>query len=103
MKLAMESKEIFCTLADEWRRTRKPSWKSKDLVDHDAYRTIIDMGWEAVPFIIGELERQTDHWFHALFAITGIDPILPEHAGVLPRMAEDWIEWWKKHSEKIVP
>jgi hypothetical protein len=49
------------------------------------------MGPAAVPLILRELERQPDHWFWALTAITGEDPVRPEDAGNIERMAQAWL------------
>lgn len=46
-----------------------------------------------MPLIIAELEREPDHWFIALHAITGADPVKPDHAGRIRLMAKDWTEW----------
>ena len=91
-------KYLFAGLVDEWKRTRPPSSRMKDLTRVPAYREIVKGGWVAIPFIIEELQREPDHYFQALFEITGADPVKPEHRGKLKLMAEDWIQWWKDQS-----
>jgi hypothetical protein len=54
------------------------------------------MGWPAVPLILEELRREPDQWFWALEAITEQNPVPREVAGVVPKMAEAWIEWGKQ-------
>ena len=44
-------------------------------------------GAAAVPLILRELERSIDHWFWALGAITGANPIVEEHRGRLGLIA----------------
>ena len=61
------------------------------------YQKIIGMGWDAVPLILEELQREPDQWFWALEAITGENPVAPEAAGKVQRMAQAWIEWGKQH------
>ena len=43
-----------------------------------------------------ELEREPDHWFWALEAITQENPVPPEAAGRVAKMAEAWIAWGKQ-------
>jgi hypothetical protein len=66
------------------------------MVLHPAYQRIIGMGTAAVPFLLCELERRPDHWFWALTAITGADPVKPEHRGKLREMANAWLKWGKE-------
>jgi hypothetical protein len=51
------------------------------------------MGPTVVPDILRELKREEDHWFWALRAITGENPVAPEYAGNLEEMAKAWIAW----------
>ena len=89
--LALEAE--FTRLADEWRGERGPSSSIAKLVLHPAYQRIIGLGLPAVPLILRELERQPDHWFWALRAITGENPVPTEHAGDLAAMSDDWLKW----------
>jgi len=85
--------ERFQELAQRWKRERGPSSFSRQLAAHPAYQQIIGLGQAAVPLILRELETQPDHWFWALSAITGADPIQVENRGKLRLMAADWIRW----------
>jgi hypothetical protein len=62
-----------------------------------SYQRIIGIGWPAVPLIFEELRREPDLWFWALEATTEENPVPPEAAGVVPQMADAWIEWGKRH------
>ena len=64
---------------------------------HPAYQQIIGMGEEALPLILEELSRRPGHWFWALKAITGEDPVPAEHAGEVPEMTRAWLEWGRQH------
>ncbi len=44
-----------------------------------------------------DLEQKPDHWFWALRAITGDNPVKSEHRGRMKLMAEAWIQWGKEH------
>lgn len=54
------------------------------------------MGPAAVPLILAELHRETDHWFWALEAISGENPVPPEAAGKVEEMAKAWIDWGQR-------
>ena len=51
------------------------------------------MGPAVVPLLLRDLETKRRHWFAALAAITGADPVSAEDAGNIPRMAEAWLHW----------
>jgi hypothetical protein len=57
------------------------------------YQQIIGMGLHAVPLILADLERETDHWFWALEAITGENPVPAEAAGNVAASADAWLDW----------
>jgi hypothetical protein len=63
---------------------------------HPAYQRIIGMGPRVVPLILRELRRKPDHWFWALTAITGQDPIRPEDAGDILRMTQAWLDFGER-------
>jgi hypothetical protein len=63
------------------------------MVAHPAYRAIIDLGWQVVPLLLRDLEREPVHWFEALRAITGEDPVPPESWGNVSTMAATWLAW----------
>jgi hypothetical protein len=87
----------FRQLAAEWRRDVGPLSSVSKIVQHPAYQAIIALGRDAVPLILQDLERQPDHWFAALRAITGAEPIPPEDRGRMDRMATAWVRWGKEH------
>ena len=86
----------FQALAAEWRR--EVAWTSSitDIAMHPAYQQIIGMGQAVVPLLLRELDQRPDHWFWALRAITGVDPVLPEHRGKLSEMAKAWLDWGRQ-------
>lgn len=85
----------FRHLATIWRKECAHLSSIREMVLHPAYQQIVGMGPAAVPLIIRELEYKPDHWFWALRAITGEDPVLPEHRGKVAEMARDWLDWTK--------
>lgn len=87
---------LFDGLAAEWRRTRPHSSRVKDLAAVPAYREIVKMGLPVIPLILEDMEKNgPDHWFHALYEITGANPVKEENRGQLKKMAEDWPLWWR--------
>lgn len=86
----------FESLAEAWLRECAHLSSVREMVLHPAYQQIIGMGRDALPFLLRELERQPDHWFWALWAITQENPVPPEHRGRVRDMARDWLEWGRQ-------
>jgi hypothetical protein len=89
--------ERFRHLAAEWRREVGPLSSVSKIIHHPAYQAIIALGPPVVPLILRELERQPDHWFAALRAVTGADPIAAEDRGRMEKMAVAWVRWGREH------
>ena len=83
----------FQILAKIWRDECAHLSSVREMVMHPAYQQIVGMGPSVLSFILKELERQTDHWFWALQAITQENPVLAEHRGNVAEMTRDWLEW----------
>lgn len=86
----------FNQLKANWRETRDEVGSILEICTTPAYQQIIGMGQDAVPLILRELERELDHWFWALAAITGENPVQEKHRGQIKLMAQDWLTWAKK-------
>ena len=87
----------FQDLASQWRRETALRSSITAIAMHPAYQQIIGLGEPALPLIFQELHREPDHWFWALQAITGENPIHEEKAGDLEAMTNDWLSWAKVH------
>lgn len=87
----------FQSLSATWRRETALRSSVTQIALNPAYRQIIGMGKPALPLIFGELRRTPDHWFWALQAITGENPVPEEDAGDLEAMAADWLSWADTH------
>jgi hypothetical protein len=81
----------FDELAAIWRSETRGAPFLVTRVTHWAYQRIIGMGTEAVPLILRELEREPDHWFWALNAITGEDPA--EGVEEFDEAVARWLAW----------
>lgn len=68
-----ELDERFSCLAETWRQETRGESSIDRMVAHPAYTQIIAMGERSLPLILRELEDHPDHWFPALFAISGQD------------------------------
>lgn len=86
----------FLTLAKRWREERGPMSSTTDMALCPSYQRIIGLGPAVVPFLLRELDRDPDHWFWALKAITGADPVPQTGRGKLKEMARLWIEWGRQ-------
>jgi hypothetical protein len=91
-------RERFRRLAAEWKERSRYLSNTAQMAMLKPYQRIIGMGWEAVPLILEELEREPDHWFWALEAITEENPVPAEAAGKVRLMASAWVEWGRKHN-----
>ena len=87
-------------LATAWKDDVRLYSSVSQMVLHPAYQQIIGMGPAVVPLLLRELEQSPDHWFWALKAITGVDPVKPEHLGRVKQMAEDWSRWGREEGYK---
>jgi hypothetical protein len=83
----------FQLLAKEWRDETSHLSSMTKLVMHPKYQNIIGLGPAVLPILFRELQKNPDHWFWALSAITEEDPTHPEDAGDLRKMTESWLKW----------
>lgn len=86
----------FSELAAAWRCDKFSSSSTTQIVTHPAYQRIIGLGPAVVPLILRELGREPDHWFWALKAITGADPVPSEERGNVRAMAARWLTWGRE-------
>src|SRR4030081_2767188 len=87
---------LFDTLVARWKEERGPSSSTTELAMCPSYQRIIGLGPAVLPFLLRELEREPDHWFWALKAITGADPVPAASRGKIRDMARLWIEWGRQ-------
>ena len=86
----------FQQLTTDWRQQRGAKSSMAQAALCPAYQSIVGMGPTAVPFLLRQLESEgdtPDHWFWALRAITGADPVPDNDRGKLTLMAQHWLEW----------
>jgi hypothetical protein len=86
----------FRDLTNEWKAETEFLSSPDDIAMHPAYQQIIGLGSATVPLILHELEREPGHWFWALRAITGEDPVPARDRGRVNAMAAAWLEWGRE-------
>lgn len=87
----------FRALARRWKDETRFMSSTTDIAAHPAYRQIIGMGYDALPLIFEDLRNEPNHWFRALKAITGENPIPAEARGKVPKMTQAWLSWANQH------
>jgi hypothetical protein len=85
--------EKFERLAKVWEEETLYSSSSLEIAMHPAYQQIIGMGPAVVPLLLRALQKEPAHWFWALSAITGENPISAKHRGKVEEIARVWIAW----------
>jgi hypothetical protein len=91
---AEQVRQEFSILAEQWRRDTQHLSQIYKKVMHPAYFRIMGMGERAVPLLLEALRDRPAHWFVALKATTGLDPV---PAGASPSTARDvWLNWGRK-------
>lgn len=91
----------FAILKREWECDTLHLSSITDMAMHPSYQQIIGMGSSAIPLIMAEIKKQPGHWFWALKAITGEDPVLPGQRGRIKEMTEAWLGWGKTQGYKV--
>jgi hypothetical protein len=84
---------LFFDLADRWKKERGATSSIAEMSACESYRRIMGMGPAALPFILESMKKKQDHWFVALRAITGADPVPDEARGNLAAMTKAWLAW----------
>lgn len=87
----------FRQLMDAWRSECGPSSSAVDMAMHPAYQQIIGMGPAVVPLLLRALQERPDHWFWALRAVTGENPVPEQSQGRVAEMTSAWLEWGREH------
>ena len=89
----LRHQDRFEQLAQAWMADTTLCSSTTEISTHPAYQQIIGMGSAALPLIFAELRKAPGHWFWALKAITGDDPVAAADRGNLVRMSAAWLRW----------
>jgi hypothetical protein len=95
--ISFDLHERFAQLVALWKDRSRHMSNTAQMAMLKPYQQIIGLGERAVPLILQELQREPDHWFWALEAITQVNPVPSEAAGRVQQMADAWIAWGKQH------
>jgi hypothetical protein len=97
--LAPSIEDRFHDLVQQWKEETRFLSSVHQMVSNPSYLQIIGMGKEALPLLLKELRREPDHWFVALQAITGANPIPAAARGNLDAMAQAWLTWGDQYEK----
>jgi plasmid stability protein len=86
-------REKFQRLANSWHTAVAHLSSSSKRESHPAYQEIIAMGPAVIPCLLEDLEAKRRHWFTALTAITGADPVTESDTGNISKMIDAWLLW----------
>lgn len=99
----LENSVRFQGLVEKWHAERGATSSIDEMCTRPAYLSILAMGAEALPLLIGRLKIEgdnPDHWFVALHYITkGADPVPEADKGNMAKMASAWIDWASRQSD----
>lgn len=90
-------RERFEQMRNAWKEQSQYLSNSAQMAMLWPYQRIIGMGTAVVPLILAELRREADHWFWALEAITGENPVPADCAGNVPAAADAWLRWGRQN------
>lgn len=85
--------ERFHRLAAQWKQQSGYLSDSRKMAMLRPYQEIIGMGLPVVPLILDELRIEPNHWYWALEAITGENPVPVGVDGDMGRIRDAWLEW----------
>ncbi|MEM9680531.1 MAG: hypothetical protein AAF901_09430 [Bacteroidota bacterium] len=66
---------------------------STEIFNNSFYQNVINLGEDAIPYMVIDMKENLNHWFYALSKITNVNPVVAEHAGNVELMADDWYHW----------
>jgi hypothetical protein len=87
----------FRFLAETWKKAVAHLSSTTKRNSHAAYQEIISLGPEVVPLLLRDMQNHLTHWFFALHAITGVNPVPPAAEGNVPLMVDYWLAWAKEN------
>ncbi len=93
LEIEPADRQRFTELADQWEKDTVFLSDSGRAAEHPAHMEIISMGEPAVPLILERMRAERGHWFIALHAITGANPVNPADRGKIAVMQDSWLEW----------
>lgn len=87
----------FRELATKWKEDIKLTSSLTEIVLNTSYQRIIGLGPAVIPLVLQDLQDNGGHWFWALEALSGENPVNDENAGRVKKMTQAWLEWGKEN------
>lgn len=92
----LEVRDRFRVHFAKWVQDTSAKSSYAALMTHPSYQAILGLGLPAVPYLLQEISTGGGGaLIAALEAITGENPIRPEHESSSKLMVEDWLAWGK--------
>ncbi len=79
--------------AKKWDKETRLLSSINAIVMHPSYLRIIGIGKQALPLIFERMKETPGHWFVALQAITGENPV--DNDADFAKATEQWLSWGK--------
>jgi hypothetical protein len=96
---------VFPQLVKSWHSERGATSSITQMALCRSHQRIIGMGRAvAVPLILADLAsdpENPDHWFWALQALVGEDPVQDEARGDMRQMARAWLDWGRRNGYAV--
>jgi hypothetical protein len=92
-----EVSRVFNEHHQLWMQETAFSSSLNDIVAHPSYLRIIGLGRSALPHIFQAMRAEPAHWFVALMAITGEDPLEGRYDMPFDDMTAAWLRWGSAH------
>lgn len=92
----------FNGLVAQWRAERGATSSIAEMCSTPAYLSILGMGKEAIPFLLGQLRLEgddPDHWFVALYHTAEVDPVPDRDKGNMAKMSDAWLKWAEQEQD----
>jgi len=91
--------KLFRERCERWKEDTRHLSSITKMISHPSYLRIIGLagesyGHELERLLLQELQSEPDHWFAALAAISGEDPVQPEHD--FDEAVSAWLEWGRQ-------
>ena len=80
----------------EWNRDTEFVSSLTEVIGHPAFRRIVEVGHDAVPFLLRQVKKEPSFLVLALREITGENPVPSSAKGKVKEMAEAWLAWGEK-------
>ena len=88
---------VFRESVDHWKSETVHLSSVAKIISRPSYLRIVGLGKPVLPLLIKELTDSPDHWFAALEAITGDNPVSSK--ATFDQAVQSWAEWWNQQQQ----